>query len=60
MSFRQLVRSLRKADKQKEREEIVVKRIDEIIKKLQDNEITSGEMVQELEELLYNVRIGKI
>lgn len=60
MSFRQLVRNLRKADKQKEREEIVVKRIDEIIKKLQDNEITSGEMVQELEELLYNVRMGKI
>lgn len=59
MSFRQLVRNLRK-DKQKEREKIVVKRIAEIIKKLQDNEITGGEMVQELEELLYNVRMGKI
>lgn len=60
MSFRQLVRNLRKADEQKEREKIVVKRITELTEKLQNNEITGGEMVQALEELLYNVRMGKI
>jgi len=50
----------KKIDKQKEREKIVTKRLAEILEELQNKEITGEEMVQSLDELLYNVRMGKI
>lgn len=48
------------ADKQREREKVVVKQITELTEKLQNNEITGQEMIYALEELLYDVRTGKI
>jgi len=46
--------------KQKKREEIVVKQVAELIEKLQKGEIDGKELNYGLEELLFEIRIGKI
>lgn len=46
--------------KKKKREEKVVKEIAVLMEKLEKNEITGQELNQELERLLYEVRMGKI
>ena len=53
-----LIKSRQK--KQKEREEIVVKRMVELMEKLQEGEINGKELNYEIEELLFDVRTGKI
>jgi len=46
--------------KQTKREEIVVKRVAKLIEKLQKGEIDAKELNYALEEILFDIRTGKI
>lgn len=60
MSFRQLIRNLRKADKREEREKLITQKINSLLNQLKNKEITGQQLNQSLEEILYDMRMGKL
>lgn len=52
-------RKQKRDDEKKKREEAISKELGMIIERLQKNEITGQQLNQEIERLLYEVRMGK-